>query len=692
MLRVTITLLFALHFSSPLLAAGHDVSPVRYAPYGFGVTNASVAYSGNRFLTLWPMSFHIYGSLADPSGGTQAPAFPAVPFALTVVLQLTAAGSGYLAIWNQEGIPTLGTFNSAGVLERGVTLEGDRLAAARLAFNGTNVLVVSQIGAQKTIAISVYDLTGHLVKQSPLPVVIDESYAVTSIGGNFIVVTAGISGINEWRVANDGTIISTLQIQPPPLPPASSVYDVAVTAQNGRIAMAWTQFHFTRAFSAVIQPDDSIVRFALPSGLGPVTRFVAILPVDTGFLAVWNEQRSVNQPKVVAALLDGGGAPLGKGPTDIANGIFTAAASSGKAIALTLFTPDVAQMSMLIADVDTSGIAPRAPVPVTITPVRQLLPDVAGNGAGFTAAWLDFPRDSPSAVAGRVDAMGEALDGPGITVGDVDVGDVDQPATAPAIAHGSFGELMVWSAHRNLVAARLTRFGSTLDTAPIVIAPLSFPASATYSVTWNGSRFFVVWADGAQLFGAFVGPDGIATPRRPLGIQIPSFPLAPDVAWDGRQFLVVYGERASLICFGCTPWADKVRLLRVSSGGIAIDTTPLRIPGFHFRAHVASSGAESLIALDGNDISAMIVRADAGPLQLGPEIPLFHWADIFNSDVAWTGSQYVVAWRYEFVQTRPGGFFLQTRPGWIGVSKISPFGVPLGSFFAPTGGPSEISF
>jgi hypothetical protein len=63
------------------------------------------------------MSFHIYGSLSDASGGSNSPAFPAVMFANTNTLAVTGAGSGYLAIWNQQSnVPFLGTLNSDGLL------------------------------------------------------------------------------------------------------------------------------------------------------------------------------------------------------------------------------------------------------------------------------------------------------------------------------------------------------------------------------------------------------------------------------------------------------------------------------------------------------------------------------------------------------------------------------------------------
>jgi len=203
-----------------------------------------------------------------------------------------------------------------------------------------------------------------------------------------------------------------------------------------------------------------------------------------------------------------------------------------------------------------------------------------------------------------------------------------------------------------------------------------------------------VWTDGRELFGAFVETDGTTTPPRPLGIQTPlSAASSLDLAWDGRQFLVVFAETtpgANGVCAipeGCGDLPpDHVRLMRVSAGGIAIDPIPVRVPGVHNRAHVASSGAESMIALDDDrssigkpsDTTAMIVRDDGAGLQLGPEIPLFSWVNSHGSDVAWNGSRYVVAWRYTF-----------GPQGWIGAKTISQSGLPLASLFTPTAGLPE---
>jgi len=460
--------LFLVLFPLSLFAAGHDLSSIRYAPAD-SFPGRQIAFSGNHFLSLGGGP-HIFGSLDNASGRSLAPAFAAVPFASSDVLQLTVAGSGFVAIWNQDTTtPALSTFTSEGVIERRVTLDGEKLHAPRLAFNGTNVLVIDWMTPPtNAIAVSVYDLSGRMVNRFALPVLVSEAYAVTSIGGDFIVVTAGRSGINQWRVANDGTILSTLEIEAPPARPVRSLYDIAVTAKNGQIAIVWSQVQFTTVWSAVIQPDRSVTRYTLATGLGPVSG-VAILPVDIGFLVAWNEQRSPTGTRVIAALLNDGGAPLDARPSDLAAGSFSAAASSGNVIELTVLTAPSKQ-TRLIADVNANAISPRPPVPVAITPVRQLFPVVAGNRAGFTATWLDIVADSQNAVAGRVTATGQALDGTGIPLG--------VQTSPPAIAEGAFGQLTVWNANGHLVAARLFPSGAMFDSQPIVIAP-STPADTS---------------------------------------------------------------------------------------------------------------------------------------------------------------------------------------------------------------------
>ena len=313
------------------------------------------------------------------------------------------------------------------------------------------------------------------------------------------------------------------------------------------------------------------------------------------------------------------------------------------------------------------------------TAARQLRPVVTANGSGLTAAWIEETGAPKRRVlAGRVSAGGQPLDGAGIQL--------DQSlATSIAIAHSSSEALIVWGTSEGVVAARLSPFGSVLDPLPILIARQPFPSIA---VAWNGERYFVLWTDSFELFGAFVSREGTMTSPMQLGSQsaLRHYLSAPDVAWDGHQFIVVFSEvviEGQVQCGECPqPAPDHVNVMRVSANGDAIDAIPIRIPGLHVRAHVASSGAESLIALDSDsDTSTMVVREENGGLQLAPEAPLLHWFSNIGSAVAWDGSTYSVAWRSPT---------WANTPGWLGVSRITPAGDALLSLVT-TVGPADYS-
>lgn len=676
-------LLLALLFPLSLFAAGHEVSDVRYGPNDSFPGLPSLASDGQRFLTLWPMSSQIFGVLSDPTTATTPKAFTAVPFANSFNVWLTSSGSGYVAIWSQQDLPpAIGTFTSDGVLQRRAQLDVAALSNPRLASNGSRLLVVDQLPSftytPATTDVSVYELTGALVRRFPLPVTVGDGYAVTSVGNDFVVVTAGRSGIIEWRLAADGTILSTFQIEPQPANPLLSVYNIGVASKNGSIAVAWTQLQVGTVASIVIDASGKVAKLPLPNGDVPPNGGIAVLPIESGFAIVWNVRPSPpDLPAIFALRLDEHGVLLDARPSDIGSGSFGAAASSGKALEFTVATPPFTS-STIIARVDANGIARGTALPTAATAVRQFLPAVAGNGSGFTAAWMEQISGLRSIAAGRVSAEGQPLDGSGIPL--------DQTfPSPPVIARGFSQTLVAWSHSDSVNAVRLSPSGDVLDTTPISVARQAHASSI--AVSWNGSRYFIAWADGIQLWGAFVGLDGVTTAPKLLGIQATplNYPEDLDMAWDGRQFIVVYGEVSygTVVCGECALVPDHVRILRVSAAGDAIDVMPVQIPGAHRRAHVASSGTESLLALDTRtDTSSMVITEEFGYLKLGPEVPLFHWFYDIGSDVVWNGSMYVAGWRYT-----PS----PKDAGWLGVSQISQSGVPLRSSFTRSDGPADVT-
>jgi hypothetical protein len=324
------------------------------------------------------------------------------------------------------------------------------------------------------------------------------------------------------------------------------------------------------------------------------------------------------------------------------------------------------------ATVDATGIATRPTVPLA-SPVRQLAPALTGNGAGFTEAWLEQESGSKRIVAGRINLAGEPLDGTGIILD-------SHASSAPVIAQGSSEELIVWIGNGRLLATRLSPFSGVLDATPIDIAPLPF---GSYDVVWNGSQFFVVWTDGTKFSGAFVAPDGAVTSPRDLGVQSSSdIASALDVAWDGRQYILVYAEAAQPNCT-CIAFPDDVRVMRISAAGAAVDPVPVRIAGANFSAHVASSGSESLIVLDRTGgTSSVVVREEGGTLHLDSVVPLFDFPFGPRSEVAWDGSSYVVAIRYTSSAT---------DPGWLAAIQVSRSGTPLRTVITSSAGPSDFS-
>ena len=89
-----------------------------------------------------------------------------------------------------------------------------------------------------------------------------------------------------------------------------------------------------------------------------------------------------------------------------------------------------------------------------------------------------------------------------------------------------------------------------------------------------------------------------------------------------------------------------MRVARCSRDGDAIDSQPLLISGGQSRGSGASSGAESLIALDRvGDVSAIVAHDENG-LTLDAETRLFHWYGDVSSAVAWDGAAYTVGLSY----------------------------------------------
>jgi len=323
----------------------------------------------------------------------------------------------------------------------------------------------------------------------------------------------------------------------------------------------------------------------------------------------------------------------------------------------TLFTA-----SLLGAGHDLNPVSPS---------LYQYFPVVTGSGTGFIAAWSEFLSSTHTTVTSQ------AVSGNGLSFAGGGASSDAGPVFSMAMAKGRSDSLLVWATDRAVIAKRLLPSGVPLNTT--IVHTGSLYEFWTVAAAWNGSRYFVVWSTAYQFFGAFVEADGSSTTPRAFfnRSSAAEMTVVPEVSWDGRHFIVVYAERPNVPCGSLCPRLDpdRFRVMRVSPDGDAIDASPLVINGTHLRAHIASSGTESLIVLDGHgEISTIVVHDDGRGLTLDPEVPLAHWFSDTWSAVAWDGATYMAVWRY--VTFDMGG---------MGAARLTRSGVPFDQRFVSTG-------
>jgi hypothetical protein len=150
----------------------------------------------------------------------------------------------------------------------------------------------------------------------------------------------------------------------------------------------------------------------------------------------------------------------------------------------------------------------------------------------------------------------------------------------------------------SVIASRVTSDGDVLGGVTIS----SLTGSARFpSVAWDGKQFLVVWQDergggpdGYDIYGARVKKDGtVVDPGgRPL-VMLPGAQRFADVTWTGDHFLVVWEDDR----FG-TPDIFGARFRRDLTRDATTDIAISAGPGAQTAPHVASSGSRSLVVWD----------------------------------------------------------------------------------------------
>lgn len=331
--------------------------------------------------------------------------------------------------------------------------------------------------------------------------------------------------------------------------------------------------------TAQVAPDDSLVVLD-PDGIfistspGGGDRSIAVAAGDGKFLTVWTDYRNdANRADLYGARINLGGIVL-----------------------------------------DPGGF------PLSIAPDHQLFPNVTWGNERFFVIWQDRRNGYYLVYGSQVTSDGTVLHPEGIRIS------TDGEGYRSAIALGIDNFFVIWGGSApsgpGIFGKRVSLDGEILDSNEIRLhsgLEVDFP-----SIAWNGENYLVVWEQGelGRIFGVLVRPDGIV--GSPISIA-PCFNdnEKPKVAWNGEHFFVVWqddrNDYGDIYGARITPNGEVIDCPENGccdrSAGIPISTSPDKqnLPD------VAWDGRNFLVVWDdlrnrntgyGHDVYGTLVRPD----------------------------------------------------------------------------------
>jgi hypothetical protein len=304
---------------------------------------------------------------------------------------------------------------------------------------------------------------------------------------------------------------------------------------------------------------------AVPPAAAAENRYAPAVAFDgTNYLVVWQERRSGGSVDIYAARVSEAGLvldPLGIPVSKAAGNQWSpAVAFDGSSFLVvwqddrsTATRPDVygARVSPAGVLLDPGG------VPVAAGSGGQLMPAVAGTGAGSLVVWTEGGAASDIRGA-RVSTAGAVLDPAGLPVSAASGAQLD-----PALSFGASSALVVWEDHRNgsgadLYGARVTNAGALLDPAGIALATGAGDERHA-AVAFDGGGFLASWDAASDVLARPVSAAGAPLGTGPVALAAaPGSQARPALAFDGTNYLAVWQDGLDL---------DSVR---VSPGGAVV--------------------------------------------------------------------------------------------------------------------------
>ncbi|HKO58931.1 MAG TPA: hypothetical protein VJ276_23900, partial [Thermoanaerobaculia bacterium] len=655
----------------PLLAAGHEIAVPVSIPSAYGNYAPLVASNGDGFLAVWRHDTlnagqHVYAARFDADGRQVGASFALLPFTAVGRLQLLAVGSDYALL--NERVMTI--VSAAGAVIRSFELPAYGIAAA----NGDRILLMGDTDG------TLLGVDGRTIREHIRFGTTTTATDVDPLGDGFLVTLVTGNSIYLQRVTRDGAAEGGLvEVAPSVLRLARS----AVRGDEVLVAYFAGFANSTHIDGALVRINRGVERVGtLESG------FTSYIGLDVasgadGYALAYSAGHDTQDAssRLYALAIDAQGIAA-RPPTLLysedpsATAFSPSLAANGRtfyAAAQTRRTPD--------AVAQTTGAAfdfrqPPRVENLSMTPTRQTSPSVTTNGYDFFAAWIDNS------------AYGHFLEAQLLTPDAARIGPEIGGGLAGIVGHAAtaYGDgiyLAVWGEEPpnalRLVARRFTTTGAIIDPQPIVVRNAR---AVDLALNWNGRQFYAVWSEEGRVWGATIQPDGTVGAARQLGPEPPPSDRsihqqsAPDVAWDGERYVVVWQlTRIELCTMPVCASTSEVRAVHVSAQNLPLEPADFAVAPNGTHPHIARGGRDLLVTFDNAD------GVFGTFLGGGAAFPIFRWLSVPLSNVTWDGRSYVAAWRYPI---RPDDFAHQALWG-LGATRIDENGVVAPFVYAPIG-------
>ncbi len=577
-------------------AAGEQASP-RIATDG---TTAFVVWSDRRNGT----SYDIYGSRVDEDGNLLDPAaifighggsFDAYP-------NVAFDGTNYLVVWNYQE----GDIYGARVSKQGELLDpepfviSDAIGAQQspaVAFDGTNYLVVwrdSRSGLDDIYGTRVTP-SGIVLNTAGIPISTAAEYQffpdVSFDGTNYMVVWQdqrnGAYDIYGSRVNQDGIVLDPAGIQ---ISGATNEQNrPSIDFDGNNYFVAWEDYRSGSAYDiygSFITPDGTVLNGeGIPISTAADAQSSPSVSFDgTNYLVTWHDRRDGSNYDIFGARVNQSGVVQEPSGIPISNiDVYQIGPAvipySGQWLVVWKDNRNGNYADIYGSRISASGtVTDPSGILIASSAQAQSMPAVASDGTNYLVVWQEDRGGGPDIYGMRINASGRQLDEDAIAIS-TSVGNQEEPAVA--FDNDSI-YLVVWQDDRSgsgndIYGARVSTSGNVLDPPGIGISTTTgrqqFP-----SVAFDGTNFLVVWDDernsptADDIYGTLVKPDAsVVTPAGNIIADDASWQRNPSVAFDGTNYLVVWGNYAS------GSFNADIYGVRVNQSGYPVDASSFAI-------------------------------------------------------------------------------------------------------------------